>query len=85
MTYARRVDTGSKQLVQAARQLGFTVVLCQGTVDAMLWHPRTGWLAVDWKRSATAPKTAKQQQLVAAGTPIQFIWSVDQLVDMVQR
>ena len=84
MRYSRRTDTGSKALTQVARKLGFTVIPCDGTIDAIF--VRHGQITlVDFKASAKAKKTARQAALDAAGVPIAYIHSIEQLLAMVNR
>lgn len=82
--FSKRTDTGSAELTKVARKLGFTVIPCDGTIDAVFYRNGVMWL-VDFKRSAKAKKTQKQQALDRAGVPIAYVHSVDQLLAMVQR
>ena len=84
-TRTRRSDGTAAELVKVARKLGFVVVPSDGTIDCAMYHPRTGVVLVDFKASAKAPKTQKQQALDRLGVPIAYIHSVDQLLAMVTR
>lgn len=82
--YSKRIDTGSVDLVAMARKLGFTVIPLRGAIDAILVKGGTVYL-VDWKKGPKAKQTKTQTQLVAAGVPLHFVWSLEQLLAMVNR
>jgi hypothetical protein len=75
---ARRVDTASKLLVKAARQLGVDVEPSGGAVDAFLWLGSVVRL-VDWKSPGKADLTPSQAKLIARGCPLHFVSTVEQL------
>ena len=72
-----RRDTGSKELEQYAKDLGFVIYSDSGAVDA---HLALGMkiAAVEWK-SPGGTLTPRQMRLLASGYPIRFISRPEQL------
>lgn len=77
MRRAARVDSTATDLVKAARQLGCLYLPLNSVVDGLLLH-RGRVFVVDWK-SRGGDLTPAQGRLVAAGWPICFVSSVEQL------
>lgn len=72
-----RSDNGSKELIQYAKDLGFTYMPINGVVDGVLaWGHRT--VVVDFK-SKGGTLTPNQQRLVATGFPVTFLTTPAQL------
>ncbi len=78
MRRAARIDNTARDLVKAAKQLGFKVLPLNGVVDSLLLDKRGRVRIIDWK-SPGGTLTPDQCKLVAAGWPIFFVSSVDQL------
>lgn len=72
-----RSDTGSKELRDHAKDIGFGVAVVGGVWDCDLyWGTRV--IPVDWK-SESADMTDGQKKLVLAGFPLRFISKPEQL------
>jgi ATP-dependent exoDNAse (exonuclease V) beta subunit len=78
MRRAARVDNTAKELVKAARQMGAEYLPLNHVIDGILLH-RSRVHLIDWK-SKGGTLTPDQAKLVAAGWPIKFVQTVDQLV-----
>jgi hypothetical protein len=79
-----RVDTTAASLTALARQMGATVVLLNSSIDCLIYSRRGTLYAVDFKGPLT-PKTATQKRLVAAGFPLHFVSTSEQLMALVTR
>ena len=72
-----RPDTGSKELIKYAEDLGFVVHGEGGAIDSYLaWGQQI--VAVEWK-SPGGTLTPKQQRIIAKGFPVRFISRPEQL------
>jgi hypothetical protein len=78
MRRAARIDATAKELTAYARSLGFAVLPINGTVDAVFALGQTT-AVVDFK-SKGGGLTDAQIKLVAAGFPVRFISTPDQIV-----
>lgn len=66
-----RPDTGSKELIEYAKSLGFDYEHLGGSIDgALAWGDRA--ILVEWK-SKGGTLTPTQQRLVARGFPVRFV------------
>ena len=77
-----RVDTTAASLTALARQMGATVVPLNGVIDALVVTRRGTLRAIDWKGPRT-PRTPTQKRLVAAGFPLHFVSTSEQLMALV--
>ena len=75
-----RADATAKDLIAAAKKFGAQYMPQDGTVDGILYHKGELYL-VDFK-SKGATLTDGQAKLVAAGWPIKFVSTVEQLVEI---
>ena len=72
-----RSDTGSKELIKYAEDLGFVVHGEGGAIDSYLaWGQQI--VAVEWK-SPGGTLTPKQQKLIARGFPVRFMSRPEQI------
>jgi hypothetical protein len=73
-----RTDLTAKALKAEAIRLGARYMAHDGTIDCNLWLPDGRVLIVDWKTPG-ADLTPSQSKLVAAGWPIRFVSTPEQL------
>jgi hypothetical protein len=78
MRRAARIDNTAKDLVKAAKQLGFRHHHLGGVLDCLLMDKRGRVHLVEWK-SPGGTLTPDQVKLVAAGWPVRFVQDVHQL------
>jgi hypothetical protein len=79
-----RVDTTAASLTALARQMGAVVLLLNTSIDALIYTRRGSLFAVDFK-SAKTPKTPTQKRLEAAGFPLKFVSTPDELMALVTQ
>ena len=76
--YNKRTDTAAKPLIAAVKQLGARYLPLNSVIDGIVEH-RGRVLLVDWKTPGHETLTPTQAKLVAAGWPIHFISTIEQL------
>jgi hypothetical protein len=79
-----RVDNTAKVLIAAAKGLGLTYMPLNDVIDGLLLDKRGRLHAVEWK-SPGGTLTDTQAKYVAAGFPIRFISTVDQLQHLLRE
>lgn len=77
-----RVDNTAKALTAEAKRLGARYMAHDGTIDGNLWLPDGRIVIVDWKTPG-ADLTPAQSKLVAAGWPIHFVSTPEQVQALV--
>lgn len=73
----QRVDGNAKALIAHAEEAGFLYLPLNVQIDGVLLKGNQTWL-VDFKQPK-AKKTAEQEKLIAAGWPIHFISSPEEI------